>query len=51
VPFRDAYKIVGKDIREGHFKPDKNVNHTHLGSIGNLCLEDIVKKKDDLVFG
>ncbi len=46
VPFRDAYKIVGKDIREGNFNPDKNIKHTHLGSIGNLCLEDIVKKKN-----
>ncbi|MFK5890188.1 MAG: argininosuccinate lyase [Flavobacteriaceae bacterium] len=47
VPFRDAYKIIGKDIQENQFKPDKNIHHTHAGSIGNLCLEDIIKKKND----
>lgn len=46
IPFRDAYKIVGKNINEGKFKPDKNVMHTHKGSIGNLCLKDIVAKKN-----
>ena len=45
VPFRDAYKIVGKNIAEGKFNPEKKVNHTHLGSIGNLCLDEIVEKK------
>ncbi|WP_456379377.1 lyase family protein, partial [Lutibacter sp.] len=45
VPFRDAYKIVGKNINEGNFKPDKNVVHTHKGSLGNLCLDEIVDKK------
>ncbi len=48
VPFRDAYKIVGKNIDEGNFNPDKNVLHTHKGSIGNLCLEEIVAKKNKL---
>jgi len=46
VPFRDAYKIVGKDINEGNFNPDKSVIHTHKGSVGNLCLEEIVAKKN-----
>jgi argininosuccinate lyase len=46
VPFRDAYKIVGKKIKEGNFKPNKNVNHTHKGSIGNLCLDEIVAKRN-----
>lgn len=45
VPFRDAYKIIGKQIDEGNFKPQKKVNHTHIGSIGNLCLAEIVAKK------
>ncbi len=44
VAFRDAYKIVGAKVENGEFKPDKNVNHTHLGSIGNLCLEEIREK-------
>ena len=45
VPFRDAYKIIGKNINEGNFNPDKNVVHTHKGSLGNLCLDEIVEKK------
>ncbi len=44
IPFRDAYKIVGKEIQEGTFNPEKIVNHTHEGSIGNLCLEEIKGK-------
>ena len=44
VAFRDAYKIVGKQVQEGNFTPDKKVNHTHIGSIGNLCLDDIKAK-------
>ncbi|MBJ2174917.1 argininosuccinate lyase [Aureibaculum sp. A20] len=44
VAFRDAYKMVGAKVEKGEFKPDKNVNHTHLGSIGNLCLEEINEK-------
>lgn len=44
VPFRDAYKIVGSHIEKGEFEPHKNVKHTHLGSIGNLALEEIVEK-------
>ena len=45
IPFRDAYKIVGKKIDEGTFKPNKKVVHTHKGSLGNLCLDEIVEKK------
>jgi len=51
VPFRDAYKIVGKEIQEGNFDPEKKVNHTHEGSIGNLCLDEInVKMESALKF-
>jgi len=46
VPFRDAYKIVGKEIQEGNFNPEKSVNHTHEGSIGNLCLVEIKGKME-----
>jgi len=46
TPFRDAYKIIGKNINEGNFNPDKTVNHTHKGSVGNLCLDEIVDKKN-----
>ena len=41
MPFRDAYKKVGLDIEAGTFTPDKNIRHTHEGSIGNLCNEQI----------
>lgn len=41
MPFRDAYKKVGLDIEAGQFKPNKNIHHTHEGSIGNLCNDRI----------
>lgn len=41
VPFRDAYKKVGEDIENGSYEPDYTVNHTHEGSIGNLCNDKI----------
>ena len=43
MPFRDAYKTVGMEIEEGRFVPDKNICHTHEGSIGNLCNDRICK--------
>jgi argininosuccinate lyase len=49
VPFRDAYKKVGCDIENGNFKPNKQIFHTHQGSIGNLCNDDIVAYKEDLI--
>ncbi len=41
MPFRDAYRKVGMDIEAGRFEPRKEVHHTHAGSIGNLCTEQI----------
>lgn len=41
MPFRDAYKKVGLDIEAGNFVPDKNIHHTHEGSIGNLMNDNI----------
>ncbi len=41
MPFRDAYKKVGLDIEAGTFKADRNIHHTHEGSIGNLCNDKI----------
>ena len=43
MPFRDAYKKVGLDIEAGQFQPVKEVHHTHEGSIGNLCNDQICK--------
>lgn len=44
IPFREAYKKVGLAIEQGNFNPDISVNHTHQGSIGNLCNQEIEKK-------
>ncbi|RMG79724.1 MAG: argininosuccinate lyase [Bacteroidetes bacterium] len=44
MPFRDAYKAVARQIADGSFSPPKTVRHTHEGSIGNLCTEQIRQK-------
>ncbi len=44
IPFREAYQLVGKEVQEGNFHSDRQVNHTHAGSIGNLCTEEIKRK-------
>ncbi len=44
VPFRDAYKNVGINIQQGNYQPTREINHTHQGSIGNLCL-NLIKEK------
>lgn len=41
IPFREAYKNVGFEIEEGKFRAPEKVQHTHEGSIGNLCNEEI----------
>ena len=49
VPFRDAYREVARQIATGEFVPDKNLRHTHEGSIGNLCLSAIAAKKEAIL--
>jgi argininosuccinate lyase len=49
VPFRDAYKKVGMEIEAGKFLYDTSVNHTHEGSIGNLCTAQIKKQMEGTV--
>ena len=49
MPFRDAYKKVGLDIEAGNFTHDKQVHHTHEGSIGNLCNDQISLLMQQLV--
>jgi argininosuccinate lyase len=49
VPFRDAYRQVGESISKGDFHPDKNIHHTHEGSIGNLCLRQIQDKMETVL--
>jgi argininosuccinate lyase len=49
MPFRDAYKKVGSDIEEGKFNYTTAVNHTHEGSIGNLCNKEICQNMDKIL--
>ncbi|MGD1960983.1 MAG: argininosuccinate lyase [Fulvivirga sp.] len=46
MSFRDAYKQVAEDIANGTYNPQKTVNHTHMGSIGNLGNGDIEEKME-----
>ena len=43
MPFRDAYIKVGKDVEAGNYEKPATINHTHEGSIGNLCNDEIEK--------
>ncbi len=49
MPFRDAYKKVGLEIEEGNFTYSATVNHTHEGSIGNLCTKEIEEAMKNLI--
>ena len=51
MPFRDAYKKVGLEIEAGQFTPDKNIHHTHEGSIGNLCNDRIQQLMEETITG
>ena len=48
VPFREAYRQVGLEIEAGDFQTDKMVSHTHEGSIGNLCNEQIRQRMQEI---
>ena len=49
IPFRDAYKQMGMEISEGRFTPKRDIKHTHEGSLGNLCLNEIRKKMEAIL--
>lgn len=51
MPFRDAYRKVGMDIEQGEYHPAREVNHTHEGSIGNLCLPEVNALMDRSIAG
>ena len=51
IPFRDAYKQVGLEIEAGNFVPDKKINHTHEGSIGNLCTTEVAALMKQIISG
>ena len=44
TPFREAYRQVGMQVQEGTYHPTRSVHHTHEGSIGNLCTDEIRRK-------
>ena len=50
MPFRDAYKKIGKDIAEGKFNYSTDLHHTHEGSIGNLCTADIKRQWERIYY-
>jgi len=49
VPFRDAYKKIGQDIETGAFNYSTQLHHTHAGSIGNLCNDEIKKSFKSII--
>jgi len=49
VPFRDAYKQVGLEIQLGNYNPERNVTHSHEGSIGNLCNDEISQLMNNVI--
>lgn len=44
MSFREAYQKIGAEVTSGTYKPNASKKHTHIGSIGNLCLENIKEK-------
>jgi argininosuccinate lyase len=46
VPFRDAYREIGRQVQKKRYKPDREIHHTHEGSIGNLCNDKIREKME-----
>ena len=49
VPFREAYKIIGNEIKGGTYSPNRNLNHTHEGSMGNLCNPQITNMMQEVL--
>lgn len=49
VPFREAYREIGMQVQRGEYRPTRSVNHTHEGSIGNLCTEQIRQKMERIM--
>ncbi len=49
VPFREAYKQVGMAVQRGEYTPTRSVEHTHEGSIGNLCNDKIAEKMNKVL--
>ncbi len=47
LPFREAYQRIARDIESGAYSPNQDLQHTHEGSIGNLCNDEVVNKIDE----
>lgn len=47
VPFRDAYREIGRQVQEKSYTPNREIHHTHEGSIGNLCTDSIREKMNE----
>lgn len=51
MPFREAYQLVAEKIKKGDYSPDRELKHTHEGSLGNLCNQEIVTKFNEILAG
>jgi len=51
TPFREAYQSIGEEVKQGLFKADRTLCHTHVGSIGNLCTKEINAKMREVMLG
>lgn len=51
TPFRDAYQVVGRAIENNQFNPGRQIQHSHEGSIGNLCLDKIEARMKQIYAG
>ena len=49
MPFREAYQKMSEDIVSKNYKPKRDLDHTHMGSLGNLQLNAIRKKMDSIM--
>lgn len=49
VPFREAYRKVGREVQDGTYRPVREVHHSHVGSIGNLCNDRISEKFNSIL--
>ncbi|MEA4949657.1 MAG: lyase family protein, partial [Petrimonas sp.] len=51
IPFREAYQQIGHEVQEGTFTFESTLHHTHAGSMGNLCTEEIRTKMKNVMKG
>lgn len=49
MPFRDAYKKIGMEVQRGEYEPNRNLHHTHIGSLGNLANDKIKAKMNSII--